>query len=462
VAVIISSPMSDSGKSFFVSTLSNILRGIPFKAQNMSLNSFPSDEGGEIAFIQAFQAIGSGLSPKSFMNPVLLKPSGKSVEVIVFGNSLGNFSPGEYYSIIKKLWSKIKNIITDNMIIEAAGGLGEPNFLNRDISGFLIMKELKIPTILILDIDRGGAFASAFGIYKMFPTSVRGLLKGFIINKFRGEEKYLEKAIAWLENKTKMKYLGYVPYLEENPIMPEDSMNIKDIGDGEKKVSIIAYPYMSNFNEFYALYKSNSNVKFVYKPSQLKNSDLVILPGTKNTYKSILWLKERNFIDEIRKYPILGICGGFQLMGKKLVDPYGLEAENITEYPGLNIFDIKTIFDKNKVVSLSEGKGDVRIEGYEIRRGKIHYENERPLFYITKRNKVSVEIPDGAKKDDKMGLSLHGSLFSSFSRELEDYGIKIFSGSMKEEIENMVQKNVKIIKENIDVDRIDDIYNSKM
>ncbi len=454
--------MSDSGKSFFVSTLTNILKGVPFKAQNMSLNSYPSDEGGEIAFIQAFQAIGSGLVPKNFMNPVLLKPAGKSVEVIVFGKSMGNFSSGEYYHIVKKIWRKIKTIISNDMIIEAAGGLGEPNFMKRDISGFLIMKELKIPTILVLDIDRGGAFASAFGIYKMFPQSMRDLLKGFIINKFRGEERYLEKAIRWLENRTKMKYLGYVPYLEENPIMPEDSMNIRDIGFGEKNISIIAYPYMSNFNEFYAFYKSNSNVKFVYKPSQLKNSDLIILPGTKNTYQSMLWLKERNFIEEIRKYPVLGICGGFQLMGKKLVDPYGLEAENITEYPGLNIFDIKTVFEKNKIVSISEGNGDVVVNGYEIRRGKIYYENEKPLFYITKRNKKSVEIPDGARKDDKMGLSIHGSLFSSFRKELENYGIKIFSGSMQEEIENMVQKNVKIIKENIDIDRIDEIYNLKM
>lgn len=448
--------MSNSGKSFVTAGLVRLLKGIPFKAQNMSLNSFPSDEGGEIAFIQAFQAFGRGLRPKNFMNPVLLKPSGKGIEVILYGKSLGNFDAKSYYSMILELWNKrISKEISNDMVIEGAGGL-EPNFLEKDISTYLPMKE-GIPAILVLDIDRGGAFTSAFGVYQMLPPSVRDKLKGFIINKFRGEKKFLEDGIKWLEERTGMKYLGAIPFLEKSPIMAEDSMNIEEIGNGDINIAIINYPYMSNFNEFHALEKSNASVEFVNNPKRAEKADLIILPGSRNTYQSLIWLKEKGFVEVLKKKPVLGICGGFQIMGKRLVDPYGLESGEPREYQGLGFFDFEVRFEKDKVVSNSFAElNSSIIWGYEIRRGKIIYREDKPLLRIIKRNNEEATVLDGAMKGDKIGLSLHGSLYNAKIGEL--LGLKLFNKSLEEEIQEMVDEVEKILKDNVDVDKIKEIY----
>ncbi|AWR97516.1 cobyric acid synthase [Acidianus sulfidivorans JP7] len=456
MAIIISSTMSDSGKSFVTTGLVRLLNGIPFKAQNMSLNSFPSVEGGEIAFIQSFQAIGREIEPHNYMNPVLLKPSGKGIEVILYGKSLGNLNPQEYYSMVPEIWEKrIKKELKENMIIEGAGGL-EPNFLDRDITTIFPMRE-GIPAILVLDIDRGGAFSSAYGAYEMLPPSLRDKLKGFIINKFRGEKSFLNNAINWLEEKTGMKFLGAIPYLDKNPIMAEDSMNIKEFGDGEMNVAIISYPYMSNFNEFQALEKSNASVTFVNTPKKAEKADLIILPGTRNTFESLIWLKERGFIEVLKKKPVLGICGGFQIMGKKLIDPYGIESGIPREYQGLGFFDFEVKFDKEKIVSISEAENNQgKIIGYEIRRGKITYYNDKPFLEIKKRNNVNTNIPDGAIKENKIGYSIHGSLYNS--RILEEFNIKIYSKSLKSEIIEMATEVEKIIKDNVDIDKVKELY----
>lgn len=456
--------MSNSGKSTIVAGLLRLLNGIPLKVQNMSLNSYPTIDGGEIAFIQAYQAIGANLQPVRSNNPVLLKPAPGGSEVIFFGTPIGIFKSYEYYEFIKKNVTRelLKDIIKPNTIIEGAGGLAEPNFIDKDISNIYVSKEFGIPIILVLDIDRGGAFASAYGAYSILPPSVRSNLKGFIINKFRGDIELLEPAIKWLEERTGMKYLGYLDYYEEDLIMPEDSMNLSDFsGSGEREVSIVAYPYISNFNEFYAFKFSNANVKFVKKPSQLVHSDLVILPGSRSTYESLLWLKERGFIEHLKshKFNILGICGGFQILGKKLYDIYGLESGKPTIYDGLGLFDIEVRYVKDKTVSISEGIGDFGlIKGYEIRRGEIIYKNSKPILTITKRNNVNVEIPDGAvsNSNNEVGYSIHGSLFSEYGvrllRELFDINISMIN--LEEAIRTQVNKLAKILNNNLDVEYI--------
>ncbi len=451
--------MSDSGKSLVTSALVKLLRGVPFKAQNMSLNSYPTKDGGEIAFIQAFQAIGAGLEPQRFMNPVLLKPSGSGIEVIFWGESQGNFSPSMYYTIIEKYWKKVRETIQNDMVIESAGGIGEPNFMERDISGFRLVRE-GIPVVLVLDIDRGGTFASAYGIYTMFPPSLRGLLKGFIINKFRGDEKLLQPAISWLESRTSMKFLGTIPYDDRLKIMAEDSMNIGEMGDGELEVDVVAYPYMSNFNEFHVFSRSNARLRFVTKPSHLSKADLVILPGTRNTRMSLSWLLERGFRDILVKKRVLGICGGFQMMGETLVDPYGLEAGEPSSYTGLRLLPVKVRFQRSKVVSLSRGRSSFGpIEGYEIRRGEIEYQGGDPLLVIEERNGVGTRVMDGAMSGDHAGLSVHGSLYSEGGRNiLKEYGIKLEGISLKDQIEETVNKLADVIKERVDLEAIEQIY----
>lgn len=464
--IIISSTMSNSGKSTIVSGLLKLLNGIPLKVQNMSLNSYPTYDGGEIAFIQAYQAIGVGLKPERFHNPILLKPAPGGSEVIFLGEPLGIYSSQEYYDFLKKRITNnfLKDIIKENTIIEGAGGLAEPNFLDKDVSNIYVSKEFNIPIILVLDIDRGGAFASAYGAYLILPPSVRANLKGFIINKFRGDFRLLEPAIKWLEEKTQMKFLGYLNYYDEELIMPEDSMNIADFsGYGDKLVSIVNYPYISNFNEFYALRFSNAEVRFIKKPSQLHGSDLVILPGSRSTYESLAWLKEHGFIEYLRsgKFNVLGICGGFQILGKKLFDNYGLESGEPRIYEGLGVFDINTYYDKDKIVSNSQGISSLgEIKGYEIRRGRIYYGATKPLLIITRRNDVDVEIPDGAVSDNGkiVGYSIHGSLFSNFGiKVLEMFDIKLKSIKFENVIDKQVEKVSKLLRENINVEYIRDL-----
>lgn len=448
--------MSDSGKSTVTTSLVRLLNLTPMKVQNMSLNSFPTMDGGEIAFIQAYQAFAKGVEPERYMNPILLKPMGKGIEVILFGTPLGVFSTEDYYSKIELFWERIKPYIRNDIIIESAGGI-EPNFIDKDLTMVRIIKEFHIPVILVLDIDRGGAFTSALGSYHSLPQGIREYLKGFIINKFRGEEKFLTPAIRWLEEKTGMKYLGYLPYLEEPPIMQEDSMNIYEIGEGEIEVGVINYPYMSNFNEFYPLSKSNAHLRFIKKPSQLSKVDLVVLPGSRNTLESLSWLVERGFIDYIKKKPVLGICGGFQLMGEKLVDPYGIESGSVGEFNGLGFFKIRTVYESEKVVSRSWS--DIGVDGYEIRRGKIQFNGEKPMLTIIKRGFNNVSVFDGVIKGDKMGYSIHGSLFSEGGKRLmkEVFGIRINISAMHEEIQEQAKKLSLLFKKYVDVDLLNQI-----
>ncbi|TRM76345.1 cobyric acid synthase [Sulfolobus sp. A20-N-F6] len=463
MSIIVASTMSDSGKSFITAGLVKILNSKPLKVQNMSLNSISTHDGGEIAFIQAYQAIGSRITPERFMNPILLKPMGNGIEVVYMGESLGIMKGEEYYDLANnKLWLKISEYLKRNdLVIEAAGGLGEPNFIHKDITAIKVMKELKIPAILVLDIDRGGAFSSAYGTFMMLPDSIRSNLKGFIINKFRGDERFLFDAIKWLEEKTGMKYLGYIPYLEESPIMPEDSMNIYDIGDGDKEVAIIAYPYMSNFNEFYAFKKSNAHVYFAKKPKEIVKADLVILPGSRNTLESLNWLVSKGFIDYIKNKRVLGICGGFQILGRKILDPYGIESGKPSEYNGLGIFDFNVYYDKRKIVSMTKAISNFgEIEGYEIRRGIIRYQDEKPIIEIVSRNNMKVSVFDGAYNNNFIGLSIHGSLFSEGGKKLlkELSDIEVYSSSMNQEIQSQVSLIETLLNKYLHLDEIMEIY----
>ncbi|MEM0373492.1 MAG: cobyric acid synthase [Sulfolobaceae archaeon] len=464
---LIASTMSDSGKSLLVSGLAKILKMRPLKFQNMSLNSFPSKENEEIAFIQAFQAIGANQDLDTDLNPVLLKPSGNGkVEVILFGRSMGIFSYEMYYDMIETIWKKIREnlAIVDDRIVEGAGSIGEPNFLNIDISSILPSIYYDLPIILILDVERGGAFASAYGVYNMLPPSLRSKLKGFIINKFRGNYKLLEPAVKWLEERTNMKYLGYIPYIEENIIMAEDSMNIHNVNSGSYRIGVIAYPYMSNFNEFSAFEGSNASLEFIRNPEILKGYDIIILPGSKNTLESLKWLINNNFHNKLREKPVIGICGGFQIMAKRLIDPYGLETGHKGEYKGLGIFDVEVIYENEKIVSWSYGEdleNRQEVEGYEIRRGRIKYLSQKPLILISKRGLRDVEVFDGARSGNFIGFSIHGVFYSEFGRELlKEYGIYLKERNLFEHIKEKVNKIEELIKKYLDIDEIRKIFNN--
>jgi adenosylcobyric acid synthase len=452
--------MSDSGKSLVTAGLSRIMTARPIKVQNMSLNSYSTSDGGEISFIQAYQAIGAGLNPSRENNPILLKPTGKGIEVVFMGDPLGIFNADVYYSMISSLWDKIKGIVSRDHVIEGAGGMGEPNFLDKDITVHKVASELKVNIILVLDIDRGGAFASAYGTYMMSPPSVRERMVGFIINKFRGDPKYLDPAISWLKGRTGMVHLGTIPYEEGLNMMPEDSMNVFPFGEGDLEVGVIAYPYMSNFNELFALVKSNSSVKFVRDLGSLKRSDVVILPGSRNTIESLSWLRSKGFEDVIKRKSVIGICGGFQMMGSTLIDKIGIESGTPGTYNGMGIFDFDVIYGERKVISQSFSSFKGGLRGYEIRRGEISYRQD-PLYVIERRNGNDVEVYDGAMNGDKIGTSVHGFMFSPGGKSLlKEVGIKINSSSLEEEISSQVSLIEKILRSSVDLDKIEEIYKS--
>jgi|ECHhosMinimDraft_1075155.scaffolds.fasta_scaffold00009_32 adenosylcobyric acid synthase len=427
MSIIIISTMSNSGKSLITSCLIRLAkdRGLspqPFKSQNMSLNSYASYDGGEIALAQAVQAISGDLVPMSYHNPILIKPSSDNKsEIILFGKPINVFTYGKFYEMVNSLYPKILEVLLklkkENYIIaEGAGSFAEPNLLKTDITNLRLAKDADLNAILILDIDRGGSFASAYGGYKIVGRKLASKIKGFIINKFRGDEEILKPAISWLENRIKAKYLGYIPYVESLLFPAEDSMSINSFGGGELDVAVINYPYSSNLNDLYALNFLNSTVRLIRSPSEFGKPDLVILPGSRNVFKSLMWMRRNGLEEKIMKSNavILGICGGFQIMGKKLIDPAGIESGNEnSELEGLGLFDFNVYYRTEKVISLSEGLLNGRkIRGYEIRRGEILYRNDKELLTITKRGKSPVNVPDGAIKDRAIGFSIHNGLYN--------------------------------------------------
>ncbi len=456
--LLVASTTSDSGKSTVTALLVRLLEGFPFKAQNMSLNSFPTRDWGEIAFAQAFQAMASGLEPKREMNAVLLKPSGQGlVEVVKYGRPLGVFSYDYYYSRIVPRVRKELSLRRD-MVIEGAGGI-EPNFVNKDLATIEVMKR-GAPTVLVLNIDPGGAFTSAYGAYLALPPSLRGRLKGFIINKLRGDPKFVESGAKWLERRTGMRYLGYLPYLDFPTTMPEDSMNVYPIGQGGVRVAVVAYPYMSNFNELWALRDSEVRVEFVKKPKELRGADLVVLPGAKNVFEALKWLRERGFEEELKGKKVMAICGGYQLLTQELRDVAGLESGvKGTRVSGLGLIPQRVVYRREKVLSISTAEaGGEKFEGYEIRRGTI-YGRE---FYsiIVSRNDETVEVPDGYYDGRVFATSLHGTLFSEGGKRAfrELTGVEVKAKTMEEEAKAMVDELIKIASSTLDLDYLRELW----
>ncbi|WP_054842195.1 cobyric acid synthase [Vulcanisaeta distributa] len=440
--IYILSTMSDSGKTAIVSALLRILRvrgfhASPFKAQNMSLNSYPAIEGGEIALAQAMQAYVAGLMPSIYHNPILIKPmSSDRAEYVILGKPRAQLSFNEYlnnYPIRRLAINAVKVSIRrlteeyDVVIGEGAGSAYEPNLANRDIANFRPAEWLGANVFVVLDIDRGGSFIQGLGLMRSLPPRWRRLVRGFIINKFRGDERLLDSAIKWLEERTGRPVLGGVlPYVDDLWLWPEDSMDLRPIGNGPLDIALIAYPYISNFNDVYPLIlEDDVTVRVVRSPKELGEPHLVILPGSKNVVASLDWMRRVGLDRALMRIKgsavILGICGGFQALGKVLSDPHGLEAGVPGNYNGLGLVNVNTVYGVEKIVSLSKAVGlrggelegiEVR-GGYEIHRGVPQYVGDEPLIMIKERNGRPAEQVDGGvfrERDLVIGVTLHDSL----------------------------------------------------
>ena len=399
---------SHVGKSILTAALCRIFfrdgrRVAPFKAQNMALNSFVTADGLEMGRAQVAQAEAANLLPRVEMNPVLLKPTGnQSSQVIINGKPVGVMSAAAYhqgYSLkafdavkvaLKKLSAEF-----DTIVIEGAGSPAEINLKANDIVNMRVAKYLNAPVLLVADIDRGGCLASLVGTLELLDDDERELVKGLVINKFRGDVNLFLPAVDFLERKTSKPVLGIIPYIERLGIDDEDSVSLDDkiSTDGEISVAVIRLGKLSNFTDFDSL-AGESDVKLFYatEPDELDAADVIILPGSKNTSEDLLALRDNNFAEKILQRcgdgaAIVGICGGFQMLGEKIFDPLQTESNHV-EIDGLKLLPIETTFAAEKFTRqvtlpavdfefLGEKISSANLDGYEIHSGESNLRGEK-------------------------------------------------------------------------------------
>lgn len=396
--IMVQGTMSNSGKSFVAAGLCRIFRQdgykvAPFKAQNMALNSFVTEEGLEMGRAQVVQAEAAGIRPTVAMNPILLKPnSNMGSQVIVEGEILGNYSAAEYYKLKKELVPVVEKSLKelsdqyDVIVIEGAGSPAEINLKEFDIVNMGMAKMAGAPVILVGDIDRGGVFASLYGTVKLLDEEEQAIIKGIVINKFRGDVELLNPGLKMIEEKVGIPVIGVIP-MEEIDIEEEDSLadrlNRKGKGSG-LDIAVIHLPHISNFTDFAVLERMNGvSVRYVETEDGLGVPDAIIIPGTKNTMSDLKWLRDSGLAEKITEFarldiPVIGICGGFQMLGKRLSDPYGVEEKGTME--GLGLLDAKTVFSREKVRTQARARilehipgwpriSGMNVEGYEIHMG---------------------------------------------------------------------------------------------
>ncbi|MFH1318256.1 MAG: cobyric acid synthase, partial [Candidatus Omnitrophota bacterium] len=415
---------SGVGKSIIVAGLCRIFKQegynvCPFKAQNMALNSFITKEGGEIGRAQAVQAQAAKIQPSVDMNPVLMKPtSDRKAQIIVRGKAIGNMDVLTYVNYKKEL---IKTVCAsyqrlrkkyDLIIMEGAGSPAEINLKQHDIVNMKMAQYAKAPVILVGDIDKGGVFAWLCGTLDLLTKNERKHVKGLLINKFRGDRRLLSSGINFLEKKTEKKVLGIIPYFKNIRIPEEDSIPLNEYNNSKTTrditISVIHLPHISNFTDMDPFQKEKDvSIKYVNEPQQLKMSDIIIIPGTKNTLADLAWLKKANLAAAIKANTtatfIIGICGGFQMLGNTISDPLNVESRLIKN-KGLSLLNITTSLGQRKVTHQIKGKElsfGIDISGYEIHHGKTKIDSSVNAFCeITQRGNKSAKILDGARSQD--------------------------------------------------------------
>ncbi|MBT6563883.1 MAG: cobyric acid synthase [Candidatus Scalindua sp.] len=449
-AIMVQGTGSDVGKSILVCALCRIFRqeGLkvaPFKAQNMSNNSYVTAKGREMGRAQVAQAEAAGILPEAEMNPILLKPSGNNgSQIITMGRPLRHMTAHEYYEnketmlyIAKKAYESLSNEY-DVIVIEGAGSPAEINIKDNDIVNMKIAEIADAPVILVTDIERGGSFAWIVGTLELLDSDERDRVKGVIINKFRGDIGILESGITMLEERIKKPVLGVLPYFTDIDVDDEDSVSFdkKNRGSETSKsqidIVIIRLPRISNFTDFDILRREkNLSVRFVKDAQSIGNPDLIILPGTKNTIGDLEFIKKQGIADAIihlskRGTMVIGICGGYQMLGSVICDPKEAESETgeTGETGGLGLIDVSTLFKLQKstyqVKARLHDRGsdifkslnrDNEITGYEIHMGETQLLNgTSPFLTIIERSDKDVCMDDGAVSSDGnvIGSYLHG------------------------------------------------------
>jgi adenosylcobyric acid synthase len=425
---------SDVGKSIIVTALCRYfvregLKVAPFKAQNMSNNSGVTPEGLEMGRAQIVQAEAARIAPQVDMNPVLLKPTSEiGSQVVVLGKVSENTTAAGYHRRKELLFdtaaAALKRLTRyyDLIIMEGAGSCAEVNLMDSDIVNLRMAAHVQAPVILVADIHRGGVFAQIIGTLACLNAAQRDLVKGFIINRFRGDIRLFEDGVKWIERRTGKQVFGVLPCYDHIHIEPEDSVVIEqpqrvlETKDGQPSIAVIRLPHISNFNDFDPLAAIKGlSVFFLEKVQDLSRFRAVILPGSKNTRFDLQWLHTTGWSENIMAYVrqnghTLGICGGYQMMGSYVHDPDGIEGRPGSSQ-GLGLLPVETELKAPKVTTLTKFSRQGAIgAGYEIHMGQTRRNGGMPLFQVHERNQTPVQDDDGCVSSDSksMGTYIHG------------------------------------------------------
>lgn len=444
--IMVQGTASSAGKSLLVTALCRFfrrerLRVAPFKSQNMALNSAVTADGFEIGRAQAVQAEASGILSCVDMNPILLKPEGdRRSQVVVLGKPIGTMTATEYHEYKPRLSTVIEASLTrlrtdyDLVVIEGAGSPAEVNLKSRDIVNMHVAKLADAPVLLVGDIDRGGVFASFVGTMELLEPDERARVAAFVVNKFRGDLALLKPGLSFLTERTGKPVLGVVPYIPDLRIADEDSVSLearmsrRRPSRQELDIVVVRLPRISNYDDVEALeHEAGVVVRFVEQPDEVEGADLVILPGSKNTVTDLAWLRASGIAGAIEAraregQPVLGICGGCQMLGEVIDDPHGVESAEV-QVRGLGLLALRTRFEREKITAqvlarvlrpsfLTDGAAvEEEISGYEIHMGMVEPNNQQASpFEIRSRNGRMEVRSDGAISGNGMviGTMLHG------------------------------------------------------
>lgn len=444
--IMVQGTASSAGKSLLVTALCRLFRRdgfrvAPFKSQNMALNSAVTADGLEIGRAQAVQAEASGVLPSVDMNPILIKPeSDRRSQIVVLGKVIGSMTAIEYHEYKPRLSAVIAESLMrlradyDLVVIEGAGSPAEINLKSRDIVNMHVAKVADAPVLLVGDIDRGGVFAAFIGTMELLEPEERARVAAFVVNKFRGDVALLQPGLDFLTERTCKPVLGIVPYIPGLRIAEEDSVSLEDRMARPRPsrqnldIVVVRLPRISNYDDVEALeHEPGVVVRFVVQPGEVQEADLVILPGSKNTVSDLSWLRTHGIAAAIEARaregkPIVGICGGCQMLGERIHDPHGVESTE-AQVRGLGLLALRTHFEREKVTAqvqarvrhpsfLTDGMVvEEEIYGYEIHMGMVEPRNPQVSpFEIRVRNGHVDRRADGALSGDGMvvGTMLHG------------------------------------------------------
>jgi len=439
-SIMIQGTMSNAGKSLITAGLCRIFKQdgyktAPFKSQNMALNSYITEDGLEMGRAQVMQAEAAGIKPSVLMNPILLKPTNDiGSQVIVNGEVIGNMNARDYFKYKKQLIPAIMKAYNklaeeyDIIVIEGAGSPAEINLKTEDIVNMGMAKMAKAPVLLIGDIDRGGVFAQLVGTIILLEDDEKDMVKGLIINKFRGDKTILDPGISMLEERIKIPVVGVTPYINID-VEDEDSLTERFTGSQEVgliDIAVIRLPRISNFTDFNILESMEGvTLRYVKSVSELKNPDMIILPGTKNTMKDLQWMRQMGIESAILKAVaagkvIFGVCGGFQMLGDTISDPEKVEEGGSIK--GMSLLPMDTVFQGDKIRTRVQGSfgtiegilkelSDIELEGYEIHMG----------ISTLKENLVTMTgITDFIKEESKADGAFLGNVYGTYVHGIFD------------------------------------------